>query len=103
MKKGQGLSMNTIIIAALALLVLIIIALIFTGRVRLFRTGIEDCVNQGGQCVLKQYCKDSTDRNLKQMNCDTNYVCCVTSRNIEITDVNIPDNLPEPIPSHDYP
>lgn len=40
-KKGQGLSLNTIIIAALALIVLVVIVMIFTGRIGIFSTGVQ--------------------------------------------------------------
>jgi hypothetical protein len=50
MKKAQGLSMTTIIIAALALLVLVVLALIFSGRMRVFGTETKACRNLGGEC-----------------------------------------------------
>ena len=46
MKKAQGLSMTTIVLAALALLVLVVLTLIFTGRMGNFSLGVEkntDC------------------------------------------------------------
>ena len=52
MKKAQSLSMNTIVIAALALLVLVIVALITTGRISIFSRESADCKNQGGVCKL---------------------------------------------------
>ncbi|MFH1054013.1 MAG: hypothetical protein V1740_06365 [Candidatus Woesearchaeota archaeon] len=48
MKKGQGLSLNTIIIALLVLIVLVALVLIFTGRINLFRGGLKDCA---GECM----------------------------------------------------
>ncbi len=50
MKKSQGLTLNTIIIAALVLIVLVILVLIFTGRMGLTRKQIDECVNNGGIC-----------------------------------------------------
>ncbi len=47
-KKSQGLPLNTIIVAILVLIVLVIIVLIFTGRMAIFRKGIEDCASKGG-------------------------------------------------------
>jgi hypothetical protein len=49
-KKAQGLSLNVIIIAALALLVLVILAVIFMGRTGVFRRQSGDCTTLGGQC-----------------------------------------------------
>ena len=39
-KKGQGLSLNVIIIAALALIVLVVLIMVFTGRIGVFDRGV---------------------------------------------------------------
>ena len=49
-KKAQGLSLNAIIIAALALLVLVILAVIFMGRAGMFRRESGECGVMGGYC-----------------------------------------------------
>ena len=41
MKKAQGISINTIIIAALGLAVLVVLFLIFTGRIGIFAGGVD--------------------------------------------------------------
>ena len=41
MKKGQGLSLNVIIIAAIALIVLVVLVAIFTGRMGEWTAGIK--------------------------------------------------------------
>ena len=51
MKKGQGLSMNVIIIAALALLVLVVLTIMFLGRTATFGEASVDCQQQGGTCA----------------------------------------------------
>ncbi len=43
MKKGQGLSMNVIIIAVLALIVLVLLIVIFSGKMGQFRSGVSTC------------------------------------------------------------
>jgi len=56
MKRAEGLSLNVVIIAILALLVLLVVSLIFTGRLALFNKGIDSCA---GQCVENtQECAD---------------------------------------------
>ena len=40
-KKGQGLSLNVIIIAVLALIVLVVLVAIFTGRITLFQRDVD--------------------------------------------------------------
>jgi len=49
-KKGDGLTLNVIIIAALGLLVLVILAVIFTGRAGMFRVESGKCDVYGGTC-----------------------------------------------------
>ena len=54
MKKGQGLSMNMIVITAVALIVLVVLIAIFTGQMGDFSSGVRDsgeCQNVGGTCV----------------------------------------------------
>ncbi len=57
-KKAQGLSLNTVVIAAIALLVLIIIASIFSGKLSLFSTDTRLCENKGDRahCVDAEEC-----------------------------------------------
>lgn len=50
MKKGQGLSLNTIIIAAIVLIVLVVLWAVFTGRMGVFSKGVTD-VTKGGTCI----------------------------------------------------
>ncbi|MBD3304651.1 hypothetical protein GF343_05935 [Candidatus Woesearchaeota archaeon] len=49
MKKAQGLPITTIIIAALALVVLVILFAIFTGRIAIFGRGVTECP---GRCEM---------------------------------------------------
>ncbi len=42
MKKAQGLSLNVIIVAAIALIVLIVLWAIFTGRMGVFTQGLQE-------------------------------------------------------------
>ena len=39
-KRGQGLSLNVIIVAALALIVLVVLVVVFTGRIGIFERGV---------------------------------------------------------------
>ena len=54
MRKAQGLSMNTIIVAALGLIVLIVLVLIFSGRAGWFSKSTSSCAAQGGYCSEDQ-------------------------------------------------
>lgn len=50
-KKAQGISMNVIIIAAIALLVLVVLSIIFLGRIGDFSETTIDCEANGGRCL----------------------------------------------------
>ncbi len=50
MKKAQGLSVNVIIIAAIALLVLVVLSVIYIGRMGDWGTKAANCENKGGDC-----------------------------------------------------
>ncbi len=50
-RKSQGLSMQTIIIAALSLFVLIILILIITDKFSFFQENTGTCQSQGGICL----------------------------------------------------
>ena len=41
-KKGQSISINTIIIAAIALAVLVVLFIVFTGRFKVFSEGVKE-------------------------------------------------------------
>ncbi|MFH1590508.1 MAG: DUF948 domain-containing protein [archaeon] len=49
-RKGQGISMNVIIIAAIALLVLVVLAIIFLGKMGGWGQDVAYCENKGGVC-----------------------------------------------------
>lgn len=49
-KKGQGISINTIIIAAIALAVLVVLFAIFTGRLGLFSKGVQEIDSCAQKC-----------------------------------------------------
>lgn len=53
MSKGQGLSLNTIVIAVLALIVLVVLVIIFTGKAGWFSKESVSCQNKGGECLAK--------------------------------------------------
>lgn len=72
MGKAQGLSLNTIVIAALVVLVLVILAAVFMGRMSVFTGQVSDC---------KGECRDDTCRQGETEisgECDDDYeVCCI--------------------------
>ena len=93
-KKAQGMSLNVIIIAALGLLVLVVLAIIFTGRTGLFVKESDKCeIKYGttGKCVaattdcggtydkvLLGACDLSGDNKFNFNNVNNDGYCCVT-------------------------
>ncbi len=49
--KGQGISINMIVVAAIALLVLVVLSVVFLGRFGVFAKQSGDCENKGGTCT----------------------------------------------------
>ncbi len=50
-EKAQGISITTIIVAAIALVVLVILIAIFTGKMGGFTQQLESCSEKAGECV----------------------------------------------------
>ncbi len=50
-KKSQSISINTIIIAALALAALVVIIYIFSGQLGITSKNINSCIAKGGTCA----------------------------------------------------
>jgi len=55
-KKAQGLSLNTVVVAAMVILVLIVIAIIVIRYSSKFADNAGGCTNQGGKCVDSVTC-----------------------------------------------
>lgn len=57
-KKAQSLSVNVIIIAILALLVLVVLGFVFAGKIGDFVKGTKDCASIGGRCDVGLDCTE---------------------------------------------
>ena len=79
-KRAQGMPVNVIIIAAIALIVLFVLAALFTGKIRGLSQDLESCATKQGQC------KDSpcgpNEAIVTNAKCDKiggkEQVCCIT-------------------------
>ncbi len=67
-KKAQGISINTIIIAAIALIVLVILVMIFTGRMGIFGKDISAIGNK--YCVKSTYDSLNADQRARASTVD---------------------------------
>lgn len=82
-RKGQGLTMDVIIIAAISLVVLVVLIAIFTGRLGRFTTEIKDCGAQGGTCMTDDDCREQSGAVIPgKTSCDENSgapKCCIST------------------------
>ena len=88
MKKGQGLSITTIIVAALGLVILVVLIAIVGGRFQLFgkglgeQTGMLDCAKAGGKPIVIFDCDNPLYGNYGEIKSGkleripANKVCC---------------------------
>lgn len=83
-KKGQGLPLTTIIIAAVGLIVLVVLVAIFTGRIGGFGTGVtqaqkitcsDACIASGFETGSKRT-GETCSENLKQIFFQGESCCC---------------------------
>lgn len=84
-KKGVEISMNLIIIAAIGLLVLVVLSMIFLGRLGTFGQKSADCEVQGGKCAAECGNVDYGTQGMKKnplLTCepvaDEARLCCIT-------------------------
>lgn len=80
MKKAQGISLNAIIIATLALLVLVVLAMIFTGRIGIFTKETKSCATLGNNAACvgdASECGGSDQKVMGGYTCPEAQVCCL--------------------------
>ena len=73
-KRGQGLPMNTIVIAAIVLIVMVVLIYIFVGSMAQTTDKLVSCTEKGGTC--EESCVTGT-QNIGQLNCGEDEICCV--------------------------
>jgi len=77
-KQGVEITVNTLIIMALALIVLIVVVFMFVRGAREGGTAFFGCESRGGECVPIGSCKDSEGRvDITCTSCDEGEECCL--------------------------
>ena len=89
MKKAQSISINTIVVAAIALIVMVLIMMIFTGNMSRFKRNTDACENNGGRCIdsdtTEEECPAPYGKIRGDYSCykgtevDKTKVCCVSA------------------------
>ena len=72
--KAQGLSLNTIVIAALVLIVLVVVIAIFSGAMGDAAEWFSSCSSKNGQCLSEDQCENRFV--VPGRGCGDNEVCC---------------------------
>lgn len=81
MKRGQGLSLTVIIVAAIALIVLVVLVAIFSGRMGGWIKGVESCADKTDLSADKR-CSDTPEcpdgyAALLGTDCGKDSYCCI--------------------------
>lgn len=63
-KKAQGISMTVIIVAAIALLVLVVLSIIFLGKMGGVSSDLSDCEQKGGVCKQIGWCNSDANADM---------------------------------------
>ena len=89
-KRGQGLPMNAIVIAAIVLVVMVVLILIYTGSMGNFTGELGKCETKGGECVPKTSCDLAKgEKIISKTDCDDeekygkDHVCCIKLKGFE--------------------
>ena len=89
-RKSQSLSINTIIIAAIGLAVLVVLFIVFTGRFKIFTEGIRETgLSCQESCKLAKYsggnvntgtiCDNKIGGSFSDVDTQKNQICCCTT------------------------
>ena len=84
-KKAQGMPINVIIVATLALIVLVVLTVMFTGRTKIFAETLQSCAAKQGQCEAGPLCSGNNKVVIANTNCpeteqdkkEKRNICCV--------------------------
>ncbi|HIH42261.1 TPA: hypothetical protein HA246_01315 [Candidatus Woesearchaeota archaeon] len=80
-KKAQGMPINVIIIAVIALILLVVILAITSGKLKVFGKGTANCKAQGGDCEPVTFCVKPKYTDVLGTDCesrtDGKTLCCI--------------------------
>jgi len=65
-----------IIGAVIALVVMIVLMIMFTGKSNILEKGLLDCSGKGGECLTKDECEKSEEGTIAPFTCPEEEVCC---------------------------
>lgn len=78
-KRGAELTLNTIVIAALVVLVLAVVTIIFMAQFGQFASSVGECVRRGGEIMTEEECEEEDGiflMHIDEDETDDDKVCC---------------------------
>ncbi len=75
--RKSSMSINMLVIMALALAALIIAVVIMNGKSKIFSRSLADCVDKGGECIAKNAVCDGT---ISMFSCNNGEKCCMSQQ-----------------------
>jgi hypothetical protein len=80
-RSAQGLSLNVVVIAAIALLVLVVLGVVFLQGTSEVPTKLKGCVASGGVCTAGDTCSGGFSRstNADHTDCAETSICCLSN------------------------
>ncbi|MBI5073249.1 hypothetical protein HZA99_05520 [Candidatus Woesearchaeota archaeon] len=76
LKKKAELTTETMVLIALALIFLIIVAFVMTGKIKIFSKGLGDCESKSGKCMDKGSCYGT----VTGFDCSDAKECCILQK-----------------------
>lgn len=75
-RKKAELSIEMMVLIALALIFLIIVAFVMTGKIKIFSKGLGDCETKSGKCMDKE---ESCYGTVTGFDCADKKICCMNT------------------------
>jgi hypothetical protein len=76
----KGITWSYIVAGALAIIVLVVMATVFTDNAGKNTGVFSDCGNKGGECISSKDCSDKDGFSLNEMSCKKEEICCVLEK-----------------------
>ncbi|MFA6888283.1 MAG: hypothetical protein WC254_02195 [Candidatus Woesearchaeota archaeon] len=78
MKKGD-MTIQIVVLAALALIFLFVVVFVMTGKIKIFNTALDDCTNKQGICVSTGTCATEYNGFSGSFSCSNGEECCLNT------------------------
>ena len=79
MRKKGDITIETIVLIALALIFLLVVVFVMTGKISLFSKTLGDCKGKGGICTTSGTCQDKAGSETGFSCTEETDICCIGS------------------------